>query len=443
MCATNCVLSSPTMTSCTIQDSWGHHTPAALPSDVPLVERNDSDLSDPDEHELPSPSSPAAQCDQTAGIDTNETLAAPLTHRSQSWCPDSTASAAAAPSDRDDESDNVANYINMSKLFRASSSDYAYSKENAKSRKVLEKMATKTTSKRVAHRKSDVDYILDDSSRSKESVLTLRSSASAYRGPEPRLKNGQRVRGVLKKRGSMFSNGGSSSHGSAEDLLSKTHGSSGTDSGNGNNNNDGSNLGKPITKASRNISFSSVDIREHERIAGDNPCVSQGVPLSIGWGYYQHDSIDLDDYENGKGPARDKVEMMVPSAVRRAMLRQEFGVSIKEMNEAMKQANITKRQRRHTVATEHLEGWSEVLQSAKRKFKRVVKGTTTEKEMQKLWEKAHKSAMGEYLKVKGEGSLGKNPEDVGAGEKNVWPLIVEEKTNPPFSEIAFDNTKSR
>jgi len=437
------------MSSVQAADSWGHHTPAALPFDVPPVERNDSDLSDPDEHELASPSFPAAQCNQTAGIDTNETLAAPPTHRSQSWCPDS-AAAAASPSNppppQDDESDNVANYINMSKLFRTSSSDYAYSKENAKSRKVLEKMATKTTSKRVARRKSDVEYILDDSSRSKESVLTLRSSASAYRGPEPRLKNGRRIPSVLKKRGSMYSNGGSSSHGSAEDLLSKTHGSSGTDSGNDNHNdnhNDGSNLGKPITKASRNISFSSVDIREHERIAGDNPCVSQGVPLSIGWGYYQHDSIDLDDYENGKGPARDKVEMMVPTAVRRSMLRQEFGVSIKEMNEAMKQANITKRQRRHTVATEHLEGWSEVLQSAKRKFKRIVKGTTTEKEMQKLWEKAHKSAMGDYLKAKGEGSLGKNPEEVGAGEKNVGPLIAADGTNPPFSEIVFDNTKSR
>mmetsp|Transcript_25042 Transcript_25042/g.50073 ORF Transcript_25042/g.50073 Transcript_25042/m.50073 type:complete len:135 (-) Transcript_25042:74-478(-) len=134
---------------------------------------------------------------------------------------------------------------------------------------------------------------------------------------------------------------------------------------------------------------------------------------------------------------------MVPTAVRRSMLRQEFGVSIKEMNEAMKQANITKRQRRHTVATEHLEGWSEVLQSAKRKFKRIVKGTTTEKEMQKLWEKAHKSAMGDYLKAKGEGSLGKNPEEVGAGEKNVGPLIAADGTNPPFSEIVFDNTKSR
>ena len=32
----------------------------------------------------------------------------------------------------------------------------------------------------------------------------------------------------------------------------------------------------------KTCTFSVVDIREHERIAGDNPCVSKGVPIAIG-----------------------------------------------------------------------------------------------------------------------------------------------------------------
>ncbi|KAL7461332.1 hypothetical protein ACHAXS_001751 [Conticribra weissflogii] len=435
------------MSSVQTADSWGQHTPAALPSDDLRVEGSDSDLSSSDPDDEPaSPSHSDSHGDQTAGIDTIEAHAASPAHRSQSWCPDTTAAAADTaaigpsqphqppPQDDDHDHDNVANYINMSKLLRSSSSDYAYSRENAKSRKLLDKVAVRTAAAdaRRSRRKSDVDRLLDDSTRSRESVLTLRSSASAYRGPEPRLKNGRRVKGVMKKRGSLCSvGGGSSGRGSAQDEQDEEEKEEV--------------VGQPsatVAKPARNISFSSVDIREHERIAGDNPCVSQGVPLSIGWGYYQHDSIDLDDYEHGKGPARDQVEMMVPSAVRRAMLRQEFGVSIKEMNEAMKRVNIAKRQRRHTVATEHLEGWAEVLQSAKRKFKRMVKRTTTEKEQQKLWEKAHKCAMGEYLKARGEGSWGNEPEEVGIGEKNVGPLIDGEGSTPlPFSEIEFDSAK--
>ncbi len=72
----------------------------------------------------------------------------------------------------------------------------------------------------------------------------------------------------------------------------------------------------------------------------------------------------------------------------------------------------------------------------------MVKRTTTEKEQQKLWEKAHKCAMGEYLKARGEGSLGNEPEEVGIGEKNVGPLIDGEGSTPlPFSEIEFDSAK--
>eukprot|EP00984_Skeletonema_dohrnii_P024205 scaffold13306_cov61-Skeletonema_dohrnii-CCMP3373.AAC.1 len=64
--------------------------------------------------------------------------------------------------------------------------------------------------------------------------------------------------------------------------------------------------------------------------------------------------------------------MMVPASVRKSMLRDEFKISIADMNASMKGVNITKKQRRHTVASEHLEGWQEVTESAKRKFKRLM-----------------------------------------------------------------------
>ena len=146
-------------------------------------------------------------------------------------------------------------------------------------------------------------------------------------------------------------------------------------------------------KAMRRCSFSCVDIREHERIAGDNPCVSSGVPLSIGWGYHQHQSLALDNYELNKGPPRDKIEMLVPAEVRKSMLRDEFGVSVKEINMAVREANITRLQRRNTVSSEHLDV-TDAVRIAKRTFFRVVKKKTSVNEQEKLCQ--------EYLKTRGK-----------------------------------------
>lgn len=269
-----------------------------------------------------------------------------------------------------------AEYVNIHKLMNPSSSAY-YSPQVNRDRRRLEQ---------VRRKKDKDEFSLDESGHTKASLLEERSRRSAYKGPRP-TKDGGVLKGIMKT--------GTRSTLSRENSMSI----------------DTSINSSPMPgiverdkpKTMRRCSFSFVDIREHERIAGDNPCVSSGVPLSIGWGYYQHAQIELDHYELNKGPPRDKVEMLVPAAIRRSMLRDEFSVPVAELNYAIREANVTKRRRRHTVATEHLEAWEDVIQSAKRKFNRIVKKTTTAKEQEKLWSKAHKNAMTEYLKTRGAG----------------------------------------
>lgn len=320
----------------------------------------------------------------------------------------------------DDNDDNAANFVNVNKILAPGSSQYYYSPANRSNRQMLEKVASKKKVKRNS------SILLDDSVHSKVSIITERTRRSSYQGPMPLRKNGSLVRGCMRT-GSTLSY---KSYNSQLSLATTDVEASSPES-------------KRVLKR---CAFSSVDIREHERVAGDNPCVTSGVPLSIGWGYYQHDPISLDDYEFNKGEPRDKIEMMVPAGVRRMMLRDEFGVSVAEINASMREVNLTKRQRRHTVATEHLEGWSEVLQSAKRKFGRLVKGTSTSKEEKRLWEEAHKSSLNEYLKLHGDNSLGASPQSAGVGIVNQGPRIVpaEEKSKKdvvgaPFLEIELPN----
>lgn len=305
---------------------------------------------------------------------------------------------------------NVAQFVNINKL-QPGSSQYYYSPANRSNRQLLEKVASKKKLKNKG------DTLMDDSIHSRVSVLSERSRRSTYRGPTPVKKDGSALKGVMRRTSSY-----SAQAQPIEDPLSCP-----------------SAIGEPTVTTTgklKRCSFSSVDIREHERIAGDNPCVTSGVPLSIGWGYYQHSPISLDDYELNRGPPRDKIEMMVPAGVRRQMLRDEFGVSVAEMNASMREVNVTKRLRRHTVATEHLEGWSEVVQSAKRKFSRFVKRTSTKKEEETIWAEAHKGALSEYLVRHGNASLGRNPSSP-TPEVNQGPTGVSEDDNVPFTEISF------
>lgn len=286
--------------------------------------------------------------------------------------------------DRDEpeisEADKVENYINFDKLLTPGSSEYYYTPANKQNRRSLERAGSSIG---LLPKNEKSEKVIDDSGHTRHSMLSVRSSSSAYRGPEPRMKDGSRIKPAIKRSSSAGLGQGDDDFNSSRVSISSApvglRSESGSDGGS--------------KKGLRRCVFSSVDIREHERIAGDNPCVSSGVPLSIGWGYVQHEPIEFDFYQTHKAPGRSKIEMMVPAEVRKQMLRDEFKVPVKDLNESMKEVTITKRQRRHTNASEHMEGWYEVSQSVNRKFKRFLKKTSTKQEEEKLWQAAQKRAL--------------------------------------------------
>lgn len=270
------------------------------------------------------------------------------------------------------DTDNVANFIAIRKIIGKNESNYYYSESNLSSRKKIEKIKITKRQKRRA----TIDN-LEESVHSRINLLRHCIRASAYQGPTPLKKDGSSIKSIMKKKNIR----------STCETIDSTHSSTIRSS-----------VASQDSRCKGKVTFSHIDIREYERIPGDNPCVRAGVPLSIGWAHYQHKSILLDDYETAKGPPRDKIEMMIPASVRRSMLRDEFGASINELNASLKSVNISKRQRDHTLASENVEVLHEVLESAKRKFKRVVgKAVSTKKQAEELWEASHDAAMAEYL----------------------------------------------
>jgi len=117
------------------------------------------------------------------------------------------------------------------------------------------------------------------------------------------------------------------------------------------NDNNNNNVVK-VKKQKKVVSFGSVYIRQYERIVGDHPETRVGVPVSIGWKYYdnpeQYSSTpisleDYDDYRISKG--RGKYLLKMSSITRRNMLLNVFDIPEQELIQAEKKTKKIKQQR--------------------------------------------------------------------------------------------------
>jgi hypothetical protein len=119
------------------------------------------------------------------------------------------------------------------------------------------------------------------------------------------------------------------------------------------------------------VHFSTVNIREYDRIVGDHPDVSVGPPLSISWEYIEREPMDLDDYECSH-TTKGNYNLYISSMDRKNMLQNVFQVPPDEIRKAEKKVKLVKAQRTNTAqqgkAGETIEA---ILQSAKRKLKRI------------------------------------------------------------------------
>lgn len=138
------------------------------------------------------------------------------------------------------------------------------------------------------------------------------------------------------------------------------------------------------------VSFSTVEVRHYERILGDNPGVSSGPPLSIGWNYYDDRTVrvPVDEYEYYQNPCQDESDMLLSRYERESIL-ESLGYSEKAVARAIRQNYKLKRNRRQTVNNLPVMGIEEAIETAKKSLCKILPGSKyrSSKTLYKEWMK--------------------------------------------------------
>ena len=90
-------------------------------------------------------------------------------------------------------------------------------------------------------------------------------------------------------------------------------------------------------KMKKSVSFHKIKIREHERTISDNPSVSSGIGLGIGWESIDSLQCSVDEWEIYRPPRRTKSNLIIPQYLRTQILRNECEITDKQINDSLKQ----------------------------------------------------------------------------------------------------------
>ena len=97
------------------------------------------------------------------------------------------------------------------------------------------------------------------------------------------------------------------------------------------------------------VKFDKIQVREYERVLGDNPAVSAGPPVSLGWKYTPERELDVEFFETERPPRRTRKELSLPARFREDMLVKQWGHTLNELKLASIESEIVKGQRKESA----------------------------------------------------------------------------------------------
>ena len=135
---------------------------------------------------------------------------------------------------------------------------------------------------------------------------------------------------------------------------------------------------RSIASTSSNASsvhFGTIGVREYERSIADNPAVSEGPPIGLGWDYEEEKVFPLDAYEKAKPTPRIKEEFLMPARVREEILLHEWGHTLRDIRDASREAmEIRKRRERAQKTSKAVERFYELAEISRKKWHRRKTG---------------------------------------------------------------------
>ena len=240
--------------------------------------------------------------------------------------------------------------------------------KNPSSTKVVTYFSAKQSVAPLPSRPKRLNSLLKRAASSSTAISSC-SCSSLYAGPQPTGPDGNILKSCLKK----------PSASADTDFLRSSSGDS------------------------HKVSFANVGIREYCRQVGDNPSVSSGCPLAIGWNFNCHGEIDIDTYEADRAIDRASARCGRLSPKQRENILIDIGgIPHTQIVQGQMQAYFDRHLRTETLVqiggpcnakyTSTRERLLVIKESAARKLERATKGISHSREQRKLWEAAHEAA---------------------------------------------------
>ena len=132
------------------------------------------------------------------------------------------------------------------------------------------------------------------------------------------------------------------------------------------------------------VRFDSIRIRRYQVVLGDNPEVSVGPPISLGWNFSSIGPIKVDAYEKHRNEKdrRQGNELVLPAFMRRQILLRNNLATAAEITDRVKEVKATQSQRDRTVKLLPFAKFEEASESAKRKAARAASRVLSRKSSQ-------------------------------------------------------------
>lgn len=152
---------------------------------------------------------------------------------------------------------------------------------------------------------------------------------------------------------------------------------------------------KPIPQAvvqqmpseeNRGISFSAIEVRYYEQILADNPAVSSGPPLGIGWQYRKmNKQMSVDAWEERRQDNRRYLTDLMTSRHDRTRLLQDLGYSSSDLAVSIREVMRVKNSRKKTFHNLQFEKLEELIEKISKSFLSIATlGLAKRKERQLL-----------------------------------------------------------